>query len=76
MLVFGGVMWSKATTDDPFFEYVINGGDLLTLLKKCDKSKYIGPEDPVLLELLSAVFQYEKERLSVHEVRAHSWLRN
>jgi len=73
MLVFGGVIWSKATTDDPFFEYVINGGDLLTLLKKCDKSKYI--EDAVLLELLSAVFQYEKARIAIHEVARHPWLR-
>lgn len=76
MLVFGGVMWSKATTDDPFFEYVINGssGDLLTLLKKCDKSKY--SEDAQLLDLLSAIFSVEDKRPHISDVRRHSWLSN
>jgi len=74
MMVFGGVIWAKATTDDPCFEHVINGNanDLCALLKKCDRSRFLG--DPKLLELLSAVFQYEKERPTVGDVARHCWL--
>ena len=69
MMLLGGNMCSRAHVDDKSFAQVISG-QMDKLLIKWKRIQYV---DAQLIDLLNQIFQYEDKRISLQQIKQHSW---
>merc|ERR1712154_73674 len=64
MMVFGTTPFGSAHCSDIRFQLIMSG-DIMVILKQWKRAHYATSD---ILDLLSLIFQYEEERISVHEI--------
>ena len=70
MMLIGGNIYNKASFDDKSFVSIING-DIEKLLIKWNRIKYVCPQ---IIDLFNKIFQFQDKRISLQQIRNHSWL--
>jgi len=70
MLSVGNPPWNRAKSTDPLFVHILNG-NMAHVLRAWNKEHYV---DETLMNLLSSMFQYESNRVSLSAVKQHAWL--
>mmetsp|Transcript_23258 Transcript_23258/g.37260 ORF Transcript_23258/g.37260 Transcript_23258/m.37260 type:complete len:332 (+) Transcript_23258:94-1089(+) len=70
-MILGTAPWSKASEDDRAFMHIFND-KMLGIVQQWHRLHYITVE---IVHLLSNIFKYESERISMKGILQHQWLR-
>jgi len=70
MMIIGGSPYQRPTKSDATFSYIISGA-INQLLDQWDRTAFV---TPVILDLMERIFQRQKYRVNIDEIKKHPWL--
>eukprot|EP01084_Bolivina_argentea_P160071 278774_1 len=70
MMILGASPWKRARINDETFALVM-AGRVVDVVHKWGRDKYVTHE---VVDLLSLIFKYEDQRISIVDLKKHAWL--